>query len=229
MRAKYIKKENNKLKGKEIMRKRKIKKDKIAILGLLFLCIFYNIHGVYAFDFPSIPDNYFIQDKANVLSVETENIVNSVYSSYKENKNIDSSLVTIADPVGDKEEYTKQLKQWWKIGDKNNGFMIAIYPESKDTVEMIFDKALTTYISNADVNRYKEKINNGVINNNLDVEIKEIIQDIEIKLKDYTKKDTFMEYVKSVFDNIMFNLKPKKGGSPFEKLFNAVTRKVNKS
>lgn len=226
MRAKYINKNNK----KNINQKNKttFTIDKVLIIGLLFIFVFYNIHSVYAFDYPKIPDNYFVQDKANVLSIETKNLVNSIHSYYHEEKNIDSSLVTISDPVGDKTEYTKQLKKWWKVGDKNNGFIIAVYPESKDMVEIVLDNALKQYISNADIKRYKEKIESGINNKNLDAEIKEITTDLEILLKDYTKKDTFIETIKSILDSFMFNVKPKEKSVPFENVLNKLIRELEK-
>lgn len=224
MRAKYIVKEQKCIQ-KEI--KTTLKKEKIIILFLLLICVFYNAHNVYAFDYPSKPENYYVLDKADVLSVETEHLVIDTNSYYYQNKNIDSSLVTIADSVGDKKEYTKQLKNWWQIGTKNNGFIIAIYPESKDMVEIVIDDALKTYISNADVSRYKERIISGINNDNLDQEVKIIVDDMNILLKDYTKKDTFMETVKMVFDNLMFNLKPKEKTNVFGNLLYKVKKSIN--
>lgn len=226
MKAKYIDKNRKKTTNNIFLIKEK-KKEKIIIIILLFICILSNIQNVYAFDYPAIPDNYFVQDKANILSTETRNLVNSIYSTCYEEKNLDGSLVTISDPVGDKTEYTKQLKRWWRIGDKNNGLIIAIYPESKDTVEIILDDPLKKYISNGDIERYKEKIDKGIENDNLDAEVKEIIQDLEILLKDYSKKDTFMETIKLIFDNFMFNVKPKRQNVPFEGVFNKLIRELN--
>lgn len=201
---------------------KKITKDKLTIFIIIVLCIFYRTHNVCAFDYPEKPENYYVLDKANVLSVETEHLVNDInYNHYKEKK-IDSSLVTISEPVGDKKEYTKQLKKWWEIGTKNNGFLIAIYPESKDCVEIVIDDTLKTYISNADVSRYKERIENGIKKDNLDDEVKIIIQDLEILLKGYTKKDTFIEVTKMTFDNLMFSIKPKEKANPFGGLLHKI-------
>lgn len=225
MKAKHIK--HTKTNDRNDINLNKISSDKVVIFILLLLCISYNAHSVSAFDYPEKPESYYILDNADVLSIETEHLVSDINSTYYKEKRLESSLVTISEPVGDKKEYTKQLKKWWEIGNRNNGFIIAIYPESKDCIEIIIDDGLKTYISNADISRYKGRIIDGIKNGNLDDEVKVIVEDLEILLRDYSKKDTFIENAKLVFDNLMFNIKPKEKTNPFGSILKKVIVGLN--
>lgn len=182
---------------------------------MLFTSIFYNFQIVYAFDFPSKPTQYYIQDKANIIPKDLENQIYTTYDNFKNEKNIEASIVTIGDAVGDKSEYTTKLKEWWDIGKKDNGIIIAIYPKSKDAIEIIVDKGLKKYITDNDIKRYKKEISNSIKSKSLPSNLEMIIDDMSKKLDDYSKTDFFFQSISNMFDAFMFNLKPKEKGYVF--------------
>lgn len=184
--------------------------SKIILIGLVFILSLTNIHPINAFDFPMKENNSYIQDKANILSDKIKTKIDSLYKEYKDDKNIIASIVTISDAVGDKTEYTKELKKWWEVGTEKNGMIIAIYPESKDSCEIIVDESLKKYISKHDIEEYENAIKIGIDNGNVEKSLDNVLNDINDKLKDYSKKDYFIQVFSNFIDAFKFNFSTNK-------------------
>lgn len=196
---------------------------KILSIFLIFIMII-SSHFVYAFDFPILQDTFYLQDNANILS---DNIKQFIYNQGKyffEEKNIDFSFVTISDAVGEKDIYTKELKKWWKIGTKNNGIIIVLFPNSKDKVSIILDENLEQYITKKDILNYKELLVNSLINNSLDATIYDIINNLNSKLENYTNANNIKISTRNFFNTISQNLKI----NPINNFFNDLNKKSNK-
>lgn len=172
---------------------------------ILFLS---NFSMVYAFDYPVLNSSYYVQDNANILSTNLKTVITSKGNEYFKKK-IECSIVTISKPVGDKVVYTKQLKEWWNIGSEKNGIIIVFYPNSKDSVEILIDSSLENYISPADLKEYKDYLQKGLIENNLDNSITYVFTDLDKKLIDYGEKDILLEKKNDFIDSLKFNLNPK--------------------
>lgn len=194
---------------------KKTKMLKIIIALSIFLIFVSNYQVVYAFDFPPLPNQHHIDDKAGIISDTLENEIYNLYSTYKKEKGIDLSIVTIGDAVGEKYSYTKQLKQWWGIGEKDNGLMIAIYPNSKDLIEIIVDRSLEKHITEVDIKEFKQIVLDGVKNNQLEDSIKSVNEKIKENLESYSKATTMKQQLTNMVASIKFNISPKEKGYVF--------------
>lgn len=103
-----------------------------ALVCLITIITFSSL--AYGQNYPSPTSNFFVNDFANVLSVETEQQVMSTAITLFEETGAQVVVVTVADLSGrDIEGYANELFQRWGIGDQreNNGVLILIAIEER--------------------------------------------------------------------------------------------------